>query len=79
MKFEKVRDAEHYRRMFSRGDPTVGASLAARALCAAHPGADRENATRYFLKRHPQGVPAVEVLRLMNCAPSRLPEGVCHE
>lgn len=76
--FEKVRDADHYRRMFERGSPSVGASLAARALCTAQPGADRENAIRYFQARHPHGVPADEVLRLMNCAPSKLPKGVRH-
>lgn len=72
----KIRDANHYRRMFNEGDPSVGNSLAARAFITAHPDVDYRAAYHYFDNRFHEATPARVILNLMDRPASGLPEGL---
>jgi len=68
--YELRRDANHYRRMLSQGNPDVGVSLAARALEAAdreYPsvGSTAKDYQRGLQERHGESLKAEEVLAYM--------------
>ncbi|HNR30173.1 MAG TPA: hypothetical protein PKI11_04740 [Candidatus Hydrogenedentes bacterium] len=74
---QQLRDVDHYRDMFTRNPgANIGASLAARALATAYPGIDSGATQRYFQGKYPHGIPATDLLRLVDGNATDLPEEV---
>jgi hypothetical protein len=58
--------------MFSEGDPSIGNSLAARAICTAHPALDYRATYHYLEAEFHDAAPARSILRLMDLPIERL-------